>query len=160
MYKKDRSPQGLYIEHGEIIEPIDTITKDFGNFYLQPNGIFYISNQNQAFVKQTQEFSLNQEIKFATQSGPMLVVDGKIHPKFKQGSTHLNIRNGVGVLPNGQVLFAISKEPVSLFDFASFFLQNDCEQALYLDGFVSRAYYPEKNINDDGDFGVIIAVNE
>ena len=157
MYKKDGSPQGLYIENGKIISPIDTLTNTHGNFYLQPNGIFYITSSNKAGISITPKFKYNN-IKYATQSGPMLLIDSKIHPTFTDGSANLQIRNGVGILPNGNVIFAISKEPVNFYNFALYFKNLGCKNALYLDGFVSRAYIPtEKLTQTDGDFGVIIA---
>lgn len=161
MYNKDSSPQGLFIENGEIKAQIDTIETGYGNFYLQPNGIFYLDAQNMPAICTTTAFDKKTKINYATQSGPMLLIDGKIHPKFTQGSSNLHIRNGVGILPNGNILFAISKERINFFDFATFFKDNGCKNALYLDGFVSRAYIPSKNWEQlDGNFGVIIAVTE
>ena len=88
----------------------------------------------------------------------MMVIDGRIHPKFVKGSKNLNIRNRVGILPDGSVLFAMSKEKVNFYDFALFFKTHGCENALYLDGFVSRTYLPSKKWEQvEGDFGVIIA---
>jgi uncharacterized protein YigE (DUF2233 family) len=121
--------------------------------------VFYISNDNKAGVTATEKFE-EKDIKFATQSGPMLLIDGEFHPAFNKGSSNLNIRNGVGILPNGDVIFAISSVPVNFYDFASFFKSKNCRNALYLDGFVSRAYIPEKNWKQlDGDFGVLISVS-
>jgi uncharacterized protein YigE (DUF2233 family) len=89
------------------------------------------------------------------------LVDGKIHSSFKQGSSNLNIRNGVGILPDGRVVFAMSKAGVSFYDFAEYFKNLGCRDALYLDGFVSRTYCTEKNwMQTDGNFGVIIGVTE
>jgi uncharacterized protein YigE (DUF2233 family) len=139
MFKKDFSPQGLYIENGKILNNIDTLTNAFGNFYLQPNGIFYLTNDNKAVICKTVEFK-NRNIKYATQSGPMLLVDGKINSKLTKGSKNLNIRNGVGVLPNGNLLFAMSKRKINFYDFANYFKERDCKNALYLDGFVSKTY--------------------
>ncbi|MFT5915742.1 MAG: hypothetical protein ACJAWV_000071 [Flammeovirgaceae bacterium] len=161
MFNKDFSPQGLYIENGELLSELDTQQIGYGNFYLQPNGIFWISNQNKAFVSTTSKFSLDNSIKFATQSGPMLLINGEIHPKLINGSKNLHIRNGVGVLPDGQVLFAISKEPINFYDFASFFKEKGCQNALYLDGFVSKMYLPSKGWSQlNSKFGVIIAETE
>lgn len=158
MYKKDFSPQGLYIENKMEKQKIDT-TSGTGNFYLKPNGVFYISKQIASIVK-TNEFR-NKDVDFATQSGPMLVIDGIIHPDFLESSKNLNIRNGVGVLPNGKVIFAISKEKINFYNFANYFKKLGCKNALYLDGFVSRIYLPEKNINQkDCNFGVMIGVLE
>ncbi|WP_108808305.1 phosphodiester glycosidase family protein [Aquimarina spinulae] len=157
MYNKDLSPQGLYIENGKTKTRIDTSQSGYGNFYLQPNGIFYLTNKNKPVICTTKMFVRNEHIKYATQSGPMLLINGKIHPKFRKGSSNVHIRNGVGILPNGNLLFAISNEKTNFYDFASYFKQNGCKNALYLDGFVSRVYLPSKNWNQlDGNFGVII----
>ncbi|EDP95470.1 phosphodiester glycosidase family protein [Kordia algicida OT-1] len=159
MYKKDQSPQGLYIENGEVLAPLDTNKEGYGNFYLQPNGVFYVTEENNSIICTTESFREAKNIKYATQSGPMLVIDGNLHKKLTKGSKNLHIRNGVGVLPNGNLLFAMSKEKINFYDFASFFQKNGCKNALYLDGFVSKTYLPEKNYKqDDGNFGVIIGI--
>jgi uncharacterized protein YigE (DUF2233 family) len=158
MYKKDHSPQGLYIEKQKTLSPLDT-TKAVGNFYLKPNGVFYLTTENVAKICTTERFPDNKKVKYATQSGPMLLIDGEIHPDFKEGSANLNIRNGVGILPDGKVVFVLSKNEVNFYDFASYFKSLGCKNALYLDGFVSRAYLPSQNwIQTDGDFGVLFAV--
>ena len=158
MYKKDLSPLGLYIENGKIKSKLNTIKKAYGNFYLQPNGVFYLTNNNKAIVCKTTDFKNNGTIKYATQSGPMLLIDGKLHSKLIKGSKNLNIRNGVGILPDGNILFAMSKKKINFFDFAMFFKNKGCKNALYLDGFVSKTYLPLKNWKQlDGGFGVIIA---
>jgi len=156
MYKKDLSPQGLFIENGIVKSVIDTLQNGYGNFYMQPNGIFYITNNNHGIVCKTEDFK-NENIKYATQSGPLLLIDGKIHHRFKIGSKNLNIRNGVGILPNGDLLFAMSKQEINFYDFASYFKSLGCKNALYLDGFISKTYFPEMGYDSmDGTFGVII----
>jgi uncharacterized protein YigE (DUF2233 family) len=158
MYSKEYAPIGLYIENGKRITRLNKAAGP-GNFHLMPNGVFYITNDNKAGVITTEKFE-EKDIKFATQSGPMLLIDGEFHPAFNKGSSNLNIRNGVGILPNGDVIFAISSLPVNFHDFADFFKSKNCRNALYLDGFVSRAYIPEKNWKQlDGDFGVMISVS-
>jgi len=157
MYLKDGSPQGLYIENGITKKQIDTTKEAYGNFYLQPNGIFYLTKDNKGVITKSVDFKSNPNVKYATQSGPMLVIEGAIHPVFVKGSKNLHIRNGVGVLPNGTLLFAMSKNLISLYDFAQFFKSYGCKNALYLDGFVSRTYLPKKKWEQlDGHFGVII----
>ena len=158
MYQKNLTPLGLYIEKGKTLKSVNTVKNAYGNFYLQPNGIFYLAQDNTPTICVTDNFKNDGTVKYATQSGPMLLIDGKIHPKFNDGSSNVHIRNGVGILPNGSVLFAMSKEKINLFDFATFFKSNGCRNALYLDGFVSRTYLPAKNWEQlDGNFGVIIA---
>lgn len=160
MYKKDNSPQGLYIENGYKIIEIDTTTGN-GNFYLKPNGIFYISIDKIPTICSTEKFTDNKKINFATQSGPMLIIDGNIHSEFQKNSVNLNIRNGVGILPNNEVIFAMSKKEINFYEFAKYFKELGCKNALYLDGFVSRTYLPEKKWKQtDGNFGVIIGVSK
>ena len=91
----------------------------------------------------------------------MLLVNSQIHPSFIKGSKNLNIRNGVGILPNNKIIFAMSEQEVNLFDFALYFQKLGCVNALYLDGFVSRTYLPSKKVlHTDGNFGVMIGVSE
>ena len=158
MYKPGNSPQGLFIQEQKTVALLDTATGN-GNFYLKPNGIFYTTTDNNAVICKTENFVDRGNIKYATQSGPMLVIDGHIHPAFKVGSTNLNIRNGVGILSNGEMIFAMSKNEMNFYDFANYLQQLGCKNALYLDGLVSRTYLPEKKWEQtDGDFGVIIGV--
>lgn len=157
MYKEDRSPLGLYIDSGKTITGLNKASAS-GNFYLKPNGVFYITRQHTAVVCATEKFRPGPHIRYATQSGPMLVIDGKIHPAFTQGSANINIRNGVGIMDNGQVLFIMSKKPINLYDLALQFLKAGCKNALYLDGFISQTYLPAQNwLQPGGNFGVIIA---
>lgn len=158
MYKQDNSPQGLFIENQMTISPLDTTSGD-GNFYLKPNGVFYITVDNLPAICNTKSFVDNGNVKYATQSGPMLVIDGQIHSAFKKGSTNVNIRNGVGILPENKIIFLMSKKDINFYDFADYFKKLGCKNALYLDGLVSRTYLPKQNwIQTDGNFGVIIGV--
>lgn len=160
MYKEDNSPLGLYIENKNTLSSLNTANAN-GNFYLKPNGVFYITTDNIPAICTTPDFHDNGKIKYATQSGPMLVIDGKIHEAFKEGSANLNIRNGVGILPGNRIVFAMSKGAINLYDFANYFKNLGCKNALYLDGFVSRTYLPEKNwLQTDGNFGVMIGVTK
>jgi len=158
MYKPDHTPQGLFIQHQQTVTPLDTATGS-GNFYLLPNGVFYITVDNTPVVCTTQQLPAGEKIKYATQSGPMLVTNGKIHPAFSKGSANMNIRNGVGILPDNKIIFAMSKKAINFYDFAEYFKSLGCQNALYLDGLVSRTYLPEQNwIQTDGNFGVMIGV--
>jgi uncharacterized protein YigE (DUF2233 family) len=156
MYKTNHSPLGLYIENGKELSKVNSIKEGYGNFYMQPNGIFYITDSHTAVVCKTPDFK-REGVKYATQSGPMLLINGKIHDKFKDGSKNLNIRNGVGILPNGSIVFGMSKDMINFYDFASYFKSLGCENALYLDGFVSKTYLPSEGYHElKGNFGVII----
>ncbi len=158
MFIQNDIPKGLYVEHFKTLNPIDTLSGK-GNFYLKPNGIFYITKSNESAIVSTENFKADPRIKFATQSGPMLIIDGKINPVFQKNSRNLNIRNGVGILKNGSPVFVMSKKEINFYTLASLFRSLGCENALYLDGLVSRTYFPDGNwIQKDGDFGVIIGI--
>ena len=156
IFQEDLTPLGLYVENGELLYRLSLRQQGYGNFYIQPNGVFYLTKSRQAFVVPTVVFELTSDVNYATQSGPMLVVDGKINPKLTPGSSSLRVRNGVGVLPDGRIMFVLSKRFINFYDFAHYFQQQGCKNALYLDGSVSRIYLPEKNIVSDGRFGVMI----
>jgi len=160
MYQEDNKPLGLYIHNQKTITPLNT-REAKGNFYLKPNGIFYITTDRRVFISRTENFTNDGQIQFATQSGPMLLIDGEINSQFTQDSDNVHIRNGVCVLEDNRVIFAISKKRVNFYEFAEHFKNLNCKNALYLDGFVSRMYLPEQKIEPlDGNFGVIIGITE
>lgn len=157
MYLKDQSPQGLYIEDGVTIKKVNLMKSNYGNFYMEPNGVFGLDKSNNPILIPTSEYKSELDLIYATQSGPMLLINGEYHPRFNKGSENIHIRNGVGVLPDGKIIFAMSTERINFYDFATFFKEKGCVNALYLDGFVSKLYLPEKGIlQEKGNFGVII----
>lgn len=141
IYDTSYRPLGLYIENGQRFRKLNESKGSGGNFGLRPNGVFFISRANDgasAAVVETSKFKMSDAITEATQSGPLLVIDDKLHPAFSKGSENKKIRNGVGVSRAGHVVFAISQAPVSFYDFADFFrTELDCPNALYLDGTIS-----------------------
>jgi uncharacterized protein YigE (DUF2233 family) len=160
MYQPDYQAQGLFVSKGKQLQELD-LKDGEGNFYLKPNGVFVITRDKEASVQLSQDYSASpQNVWLATQSGPMLVINGNIHPAFREGSSNLNIRNGVGILSSGQVVFAISRQEVNFFDFASLFRDRlGCDNALYLDGVISKIYAPTLGRNDlGGQLGPMIAV--
>ncbi|WFU11039.1 phosphodiester glycosidase family protein [Rhizobium sp. CB3090] len=161
MYRDDQSPVGLYIEEGKQQRAINT-NKGWGNFHLLPNGVFYIE-QGRAGIMESKAF-VASGIKpiYATQSGPMLVIDGKLHPSFLADSTSFKIRNGVGVSADGKVIFAVSDGAVRFHDFATLFRDDlRCANALFLDGSISSLDIPEWQRRDElFPLGPIIAVTE
>jgi uncharacterized protein YigE (DUF2233 family) len=160
MFMEDYTPLGLYIQKEKIIHRLNTSTGNT-NFYIQPNGVFYITTDKKPIICITSEYVHNRKIRFATQSGPMLLVNGVINSNFKKGSANINIRNGVGILPDNKVVFIISVEPVNFYDFAEHFKNQGCLNALYLDGAISAMYSPEKKLGYfEGNFGVMIGIAE
>ncbi len=163
MYMQNRAPLGYYIEKGKTLQKINT-KNGAGNFYLKPKGVFYVDEKNRPGIKSIEtaddRLLLQQlNIQYLTQSGPVLVYNNTINTQFTKGSANINVRNGVGILPNGNAYFAMSTYPVNFYDFAKHFKDKGCKEALYFDGFVSRSYCPLLNYNQlDGNFGVIVAV--
>jgi len=140
------APVGLYVENGKELSSLNT-SKGEGNFFLKPNGVFLI-NERGASVVETSEYDPNGVV-LATQSGPLLLHKGKIHPAFKGQSTSRLIRNGVGVLSSDVVIFAISEDPLNFYEFATLFRDVlKCQDALYFDGVVSSLYAPELKRDD------------
>lgn len=150
MYHPDRSPVGLYIEDGEVTRRA-VPNAGPGNFGLLPNGILCI-NDTDASVWETLTY-LDEEpsCEYATQSGPMLVIDGAVHPRFIPGGTSRYIRNGVGVREDGTTVFAISNQSVNFDTFGRLFRDElETPNALFLDGKVSRLYAPDHGRRDFG----------
>jgi uncharacterized protein YigE (DUF2233 family) len=168
MYQGDFGPVGLYMENGRELTPANTgilkgIPSQIPNFYKKPNGIFFIGDR-EAGILETERFLAGRpEANFATQSGPMLVIDGSIHPAFIVNSTDHKPRNGVGVSSATQVHFVITEGWVNFYNFARFFRDGlGCSNALFLDGGAAPGLYsPELGRNDapgHGGYGPIIAV--
>ncbi len=149
IYSQDNTPAGLHIEKGQILKKINT-NKGGGNFHLEPNGVFLIDKNNNSKILDTksyQNYSTRNSIKtrLAVQSGPMLIINNKINPKFIQNSKSLYIRNAVCVNSSNSeksdnAFFIISKEKVNLYNFAKATKSLGCNNSLYLDGSISKIY--------------------
>lgn len=141
IYSKQFTPLGLYIENGKRYYKLNQ-GDGGGNFFLLPNGVFYITEQG-ASVVETRDYRPQSQVTNAMQSGPILVTRGNIHPRFIPDYHSKHIRNGVGVDAEGRVVFAISNAPVNFHDFATLFSDAlSCPNALYLDGSISEMYVP------------------
>lgn len=157
MFHEDNSPVGLFVENGQQLKPANT-RKGPGNFHMKPNGVFYLDGKRAGVMETDAFLKKRPRAKYATQSGPMLVVNGKLHPRFVGSSDSLKRRNGVGVSDAHHVHFAISEGAVNFHSFARFFRDRlGCANALFLDGSISGLYAPELR-RDDGwpPFGPII----
>jgi uncharacterized protein YigE (DUF2233 family) len=140
MYHPDFSPVGLFVAEGKELAPLNVQSGE-GNFFLKPNGVFLITASGAHVLETSQVPRLHEKAILATQSGPLLLLDGKVHPKFRRGSENKLHRNGVGVRGSQEVVFAISDDPVNFEEFARFFRdQLGCRNALFLDGTVSSLH--------------------
>lgn len=170
MYGTDFSPVGLHVENGRELRPantteIDRPAREVPNFYKKPNGIFFVGAET-AGILPTDVFVRDRPAaRFATQSGPMLVIGGALHPAFIPGSTDRTRRSGIGVCEGGRVRFAISETRVNFHDFARLFRDRlSCTDALFLDGGRGTGlYWPATGRNDrswHGGYGPMLAVIE
>ena len=144
IYDKQFAPLGLYVEDGRTVVPLNLAHGNpaSGNFSLLPNGVFAIYPDGHAAVRTSAAFKADDKpAKWATQSGPMLLVDGKLNDQFVDDSASLKWRSGVCVKTPTEVIFAVSEAPVNFHTFGRLFRDKlGCRDALYLDGSISQLY--------------------
>jgi uncharacterized protein YigE (DUF2233 family) len=144
IYDRQSAPLGLYVENGKTLVPLNLAHGNpaSGNFSLLPNGVFAIYPDGSAAVRTSADFKADgKPARWATQSGPMLVVGGKLNPQFVDGSSSMKWRSGVCAPNPHEAVFAVSEAPVNFHDFARLFRDKlGCRDALYLDGSISQIY--------------------
>ena len=150
MFDEDGAPIGLFVEDGVERRSLN-LRKGVGNFHLLPNGVFAQGADGRVHVVPSPRFAARVPApRWATQSGPMLVVDGKLHAKFDADGDSRLFRNGVGVSDESTAWFAISEGGVSFGKFARLFRDAlGCPNALFLDGSVSSLWDPAAGRQDD-----------
>ena len=162
MYQEDGSPLGYYVQGGDRTSELNRADGD-GNFYLKPNGVFF-GTDGKWEVRTTSDFLNNVQDRpqFGTQSGPMLVIDGVLHPAIAADGESKAIRNAVGVDLKGRAHFVISNAPVSFGKIARLYRDKlQVRDALYLDGNVSALWSPAANRMDGGaPIGPILLVEK
>lgn len=161
MFEPDLRPVGLLVQDGAEQSPLN-LNEGTGNFYMKPNGIFVLNEKHAAVIVESSAYTaLLTPVVWATQSGPLLVQRGEIHPDFIEDSKNKKLRSGVGVRKDGTVVFAISRRPVDFYNFASLFLmQLKCFNALYLDGEISAFHVPGMKDPIPHSFGPIFGLVE
>lgn len=164
IFEEGGIPSGLLIVNGEEERPLNT-SSGKGNFFLQPNGVFYVDRYGAHIVSTADYLARKPAPRYAIQSGPLLLQKVRIHPAFRLESKNRLHRNGVGILPDGRIFFAISefqqqKRP-NLYEFADFFRSQGCRDALFLDGDISQMVcHPYGDIPAGNHFGAIFAVTD
>ena len=160
MFNDGGAPIGLYVEDGEEQKGI-SLTDGPGNFHLKPNGVFWQGGDGLLHIETSEDYALAlREPRWATQSGPMLVIDGEMHPRFADNGVSRLVRNGVGLRDAHTAYFVISSGMVSFGRFARFFRDElQCRDALFLDGTVSSLWAPSIGRADDNhDLGPLAVV--
>jgi len=163
MFDDAGQPIGYYVEEGERRARLNT-NDGPGNFHLLPNGVFFGDAKGNWQVRTSKDFAANVDHRpqFGTQSGPMLVIKGKLHPRIDRDGASKKLRNGVGVDAKGAAHFVISDEPVSFGKLARYFRDTlKCDNALFLDGSVSSLWDPTLGRVDGGPpLGPLIVVEK
>jgi uncharacterized protein YigE (DUF2233 family) len=159
MFGQDQLPVGLYVEDRRKLHEADT-RGGATNFHMKPNGVFWIGEGSAGVTETSRYLASPPPTRFATQSGPMLIIEGKVHPKIRPEGTSQKIRNGVGACKGGAITFAIADDPVTFDTFARLFRDGlGCQNALFLDGSVSSLYAPELSRDDEPEpLGPIVGV--
>lgn len=160
-------PSGLHQEAGVLRHALN-LKEGKGNFFLKPNGVFGTGGRmaSVAFIEEAGRFPAREKSGFRTelalQSGPLLLIGGKRHPAFKEGSANKLLRNGVGVDAQGKVVLAITAkgERVNFWDFAGLFLELGCKDALFLDGDISQMAVNPTGPVTSNSFGAMLAIVE
>lgn len=170
MYADDFTPMGLHVEDGKELRPANRIEMKpsagiVPNFYKKPNGVFFLDERGGGILPTDVFLKRRVKAAFATQSGPMLVMDGKSNPIFIPGSKDRTRRSGVGICEGGVVRFAISDDPVNFHDFARLFRDDlKCPDALFLDGGRGAGIYVRAMDREDwsghGGYGPIVGLVE
>lgn len=141
MYGDDFSPIGLFIENGKTLHRANTAAGG-GNFHMKPNGVFWVDGARAGVTETGRFLKSRAHPAFATQSGPMLLIGGRVNPHIHESGRSEKFRNGVGVADGHLVRFAISDQPVTFHDFARLFRDRlKCPDALFLDGGSASALY-------------------
>lgn len=150
MFNDDGAPIGLYIADGEQQHAL-SLTDGPGNFHLKPNGVFWQSADGAVHVDTSEDYAIElRDARWATQSGPMLVIDGELHPSIAHDGASRYVRNGVGLADGDTAYFVISSGVVSFGRFARFFRDElRCRDALFFDGTVSSLWTPSLERQDD-----------
>ncbi|MBB3032819.1 phosphodiester glycosidase family protein [Alteriqipengyuania lutimaris] len=160
MYDGEGKPIGYYVEERERLKELNR-NEGSGNFHMKPNGVFYGTGGNWR-IKTSDDFysTVGDRPDFGTQSGPMLLIDGEMHPQISDDGPSKRIRNGVGIDREGKAHFVITNRPVSFGQFARFFRDvAGTPNALYLDGSVSSLWDPARGRMDTrADLGPLVVV--
>ena len=131
---------------------------------FQPNSIFLIGSAGAAVIRTDEHPLSGMVVRYAVQSGPLLLRRGKVHPAFIANSNSRLHRNGVGVARNGEVVLAMtdldSQKFPNLHEFAELFRFLGCEDALFLDGDLSQMRSGEEMNKPSNRFGSFIAILE
>ncbi|WP_298333634.1 phosphodiester glycosidase family protein [uncultured Erythrobacter sp.] len=159
MYGDDLKAIGYFVRDEDRLVELNR-GEGAGNFYMKPNGVFFGTGGNWRILdSETFLRTVGTRPEFGTQSGPMLVIGGELHPNIQENGPSKAIRNGVGIDSDGKAHFVISDAPLSFGQLARFFRDElETPNALFLDGNVSSLWDPSSGRMDARRVGPLLVV--
>lgn len=159
MYGDDLKAIGYFVRDEERLVELNR-GEGGGNFFLKPNGVFFGTGGNWRILdSETFLRTIGTRPQFGTQSGPMLVIGGDLHPEIQDNGPSKAIRNGVGIDAEGKAHFVISNAPLSFGQLARYFRDElETPNALFLDGNVSSLWDPASGRMDSRRVGPLLVV--
>lgn len=134
-FSQELKPLGLRIVDGAIRNPVKSTPWW---------GVFYIEN-NRAHIVSQKQFHFNKKIQFAVQSGPRLVIDGKIPLSLKPG---VDSRTALGITEDGRIVIVVTESLQLTTTELARFMKGPmiegglgCNYAINLDGGTSTQLY-------------------
>lgn len=157
IYTENYTPEGLYIEDYKIITDLN-LNSGKGNFYLEPNGVFYVENGIPK-ISVSKDFRKNKNISYAVQSGPVLIKDSRINEQFMKNSKSLKIRSAVGIDKEDNLFFLMSETKINFYDFSKYALDIlECKDLLFLDGTISKMYFDTDSKIPDQKYPFVVMI--
>lgn len=147
IYGNDDQPLGLLISPGVGKVHDVNLNRGQGNFFWD-SAVFQITGDQTASIVTATSWHNSPQIVAATQSGPQLVKSGQTNPEISSQSRSTFLRTAIGTDPVNPHLvhITVSREPITLFELASFMVNAvHCSDALHLDGDLSAFYMRPTN---------------
>ncbi len=137
IYDKAYAPLGLYIEDGKRLTPVNRSAG--GGTSLSARRRILVEN-GRAKIVPLPAYKPSPAIRYAVQSGPMLIENGAINWRLKPSASSRKLRNGLVSISRAGWCYA-QRSRDQLYDFACYAQSKlGVRQMLYLDGTLSKMY--------------------
>jgi uncharacterized protein YigE (DUF2233 family) len=145
IFERPEAATGLLISGGTEIHPIN-LANGAGNFFLKPNGILFRTDDGRWHIVESGEFEALRSkqvatVTDATQSGPLILRKGIIHPAIQPTSQNKLLRNAACVDAKGGLHLIMTRGDGTFHEVARTAIDMACTDALYLDGVISSVLH-------------------
>ncbi len=125
---------GLLQKEGQQISGIDIASSGKGNFYLVPNGVLSFDSLTIQITESKEYNTRTLQEENSIQSGPLLIMNGKLHPKLNLFSPNKHGRSAICTITQNNerfILFVTALDPVNMYTFSVLIKQRfNCDFAL------------------------------